>query len=136
MSPTCTEKGYTVHTCSKCGDSYKDSYVDALGHDYEETVIAPTETEKGYTLHTCKRCGDSYKDNYTEPVPVHLAGDINGDGKVNMKDATRLHQYINGWKVTVVEEAIDVNGDGKVNMKDVTRLHQYINGWDVKIYVK
>ena len=136
VAPTCTEKGYTLHTCTNCGNNYKDTYTNALGHDYEETVIAPTETEKGYTLHTCKRCGDSYKDNYTEPVPVHLAGDINGDGKVNMKDATRLHQYINGWKVTVVEEAIDVNGDGKVNMKDVTRLHQYINGWDVKIYVK
>ena len=108
----------------------------ASGHDYEETVIAPTETEQGYTLHTCKRCGDSYKDNYTDPVPVHLAGDINNDGKVNMKDATRLHQYINGWDVSVVEAALDVNGDGKVNMKDVTRLHQYINGWDVKIYVK
>ena len=108
----------------------------ASGHDYEETVIAPTETEQGYTLHTCKRCGDSYKDNYTDPVPVHLPGDINNDGKVNMKDATRLHQYINGWDVSVVEAAIDVNGDGKVNMKDVTRLHQYINGWDVKIFVK
>ena len=34
--PTCTEKGYTTHTCSKCGDSYKDSYVNALGHDYED----------------------------------------------------------------------------------------------------
>ena len=33
--PTCTEKGYTTHTCSKCGDSYKDSYVSATGHDYE-----------------------------------------------------------------------------------------------------
>lgn len=33
--PTCTKKGYTTHTCSKCGNSYKDSYVDALGHDYE-----------------------------------------------------------------------------------------------------
>ena len=136
VSPTCTKKGYTVHTCSKCGDSYKDTYVDALGHDYEETVIPPTETKQGYTLHTCKRCGDSYKDNYTDPVPVHLAGDINNDGKVNMKDATRLHQYINGWDVPVVEAALDVNGDGKVNMKDVTRLHQYINGWDVKIFVK
>ncbi len=68
--------------------------------------------------------------------PAAIPGDINNDGKVNMKDATRLHQYINGWEVPVVEAALDVNGDGKVNMKDVTRLHQYINGWDVKIYVK
>ena len=51
-----------------------------------------------------------------------------------MKDVTRLHQYINGWNVAVVESAVDVNGDGKVNMKDLTRLHQYINGWSVAVY--
>ena len=27
--------------------------------------------------------------------------DINRDGKVNMKDLTRLHQYINGWNVEI-----------------------------------
>ncbi len=36
--PTCTEKGYTTHTCEKCGDSYKDSYVDATGHNYEDGI--------------------------------------------------------------------------------------------------
>ena len=72
--------------------------------------------------------------NGSVKVRQHIPGDINNDGKVNMKDVTRLHQYINGWDVAVVESAIDVNGDGKVNMKDLTRLHQYINGWDVVIY--
>ncbi|MFQ7010539.1 MAG: leucine-rich repeat domain-containing protein, partial [Oscillospiraceae bacterium] len=33
-APTCTEKGYTTHTCS-CGDSYVDTYVDALGHAWD-----------------------------------------------------------------------------------------------------
>ena len=30
---TCTEKGYTTYTCA-CGDSYVDSYTDALGHNF------------------------------------------------------------------------------------------------------
>lgn len=30
--PTCTEKGYTEHICVNCSDTYRDSYVDALGH--------------------------------------------------------------------------------------------------------
>ena len=72
--------------------------------------------------------------NGSVTVSEYLPGDINNDGKVNMKDLTRLHQYINGWDVTVNESAKDVNGDGKVNMKDLTRLHQFINGWDVTIY--
>ena len=45
-APTCTEAGYTTHTCSACGDSYKDSTVDASGHDYEITYsINDTFTE-------------------------------------------------------------------------------------------
>lgn len=30
VAPTTSAKGYTLHTCSKCGTSYKDSYVDKL----------------------------------------------------------------------------------------------------------
>ena len=36
-APTCTEQGYTTHTC-ECGDSYVDTYIDALGHDYKDGV--------------------------------------------------------------------------------------------------
>lgn len=67
VAPTCTEKGYTVHTCS-CGDSYKDSYKDALGHNYSKKVVEPTTSAGGYTQYTCSRCGKSYKDNYTDPI--------------------------------------------------------------------
>ena len=58
--PTCTEQGFTTYTCSKCGDSYVDDYVDALGHDYQPEATAPTCTEGGFTTYTCARCGDSY----------------------------------------------------------------------------
>ncbi len=66
--PTCTESGYTTHTCSVCSDSYIDSETEALGHDYEETVVNPTCTEGGYTVHTCSNCGDSYTDSETEAL--------------------------------------------------------------------
>ena len=36
-APTCTEQGYTTYTCT-CGDSYVDSYTDALGHSYQNRV--------------------------------------------------------------------------------------------------
>ncbi len=32
VAPTCTEKGFTRHSCEGCGDTYTDSFVDALGH--------------------------------------------------------------------------------------------------------
>lgn len=37
MAPTCTEQGYTLYTCSRCGYSYKKSYVDATGHTDDGT---------------------------------------------------------------------------------------------------
>ena len=63
-APTCTEQGYTTYTCA-CGDSYKDSYVDATGHNYREIITAPTCTEQGYTTHSCS-CGDNYTDTYVD----------------------------------------------------------------------
>ena len=65
-SPTCTEQGYTTHVCSRCTDTYVDSYVDAHGHNYVATVTAATCTERGYTTQTCSDCGDSYIENYTD----------------------------------------------------------------------
>ncbi|MBO4288977.1 MAG: hypothetical protein J5865_02605 [Lachnospiraceae bacterium] len=65
---TCTAKGYTTHTCSRCKDSYKDTYTDALGHKYTTKKTAATCTKDGYTTHTCSRCGDSYKDNYVDAL--------------------------------------------------------------------
>ena len=61
-APTCTQKGYTKHVCTVCGNSETDSETPALGHEYKNTVIAPTCMAKGYTKHTCERCGDSYSD--------------------------------------------------------------------------
>ena len=68
------------------------------------------------------------------PQPEFDPGDINGDGKINNKDASRLFQYLAGWDVEVNEAALDVNGDGKVNNKDASRLFQHLAGWDVEIH--
>ena len=58
-APNCVDKGYTTHTCV-CGNSYVDTYVDALGHSYNAVVTAPDCVNGGYTTYTCSVCGDSY----------------------------------------------------------------------------
>ena len=59
IAPGCTEQGYTDHTCSRCGDSYVDNYVDALGHDWDQGTVTtePTYTSPGVRTFTCNRCG-------------------------------------------------------------------------------
>ena len=36
--PTCGAEGYTTYTCSACGDSYVDDYVETVDHEYESYV--------------------------------------------------------------------------------------------------
>ena len=60
-----------------------------------------------------------------------MFGDVNNDGKVNIRDLGLMQQYINGWEVTIDLELADVFVDGKINARDLGRLQQYINGWDV-----
>ena len=71
--PTCTEKGYTTHTCS-CGDSYVDTYVDALGHAWDSGTVTkqPTATETGVRTYTCTRCSATK----TETIPATGSVDV------------------------------------------------------------
>lgn len=58
-----------------------------------------------------------------------IPGDIDGDRKVNNKDAILLFRYIAGWNVEVDLGALDCNGDGKVNNKDAIILFRSVAGW-------
>ena len=125
--PTCTSAGYTTYTCTTCGQSYKDNYTDALGHDYKDgvctrcdakdpnqahvhdyksTVVKATCTEKGYTTHTCS-CGDSYKDNYKDALGhLYIFGKCIRCGEKEDSSETHKHDY----KSRVVEPTCTEGG--------------------------
>ena len=61
--PTCTERGFTTYSCTKCSESYKDNFTDALGHDFSEKIIdeahlasAGTATSAATYYYDCSRC--------------------------------------------------------------------------------
>lgn len=85
-APTCTERGYTTHTCTKCGDSYVDTYTAALGHSYGEwTVVTPaTTTTNGLRERICTRCSD----RQTNVIPATGGGSSHDNSDSSSSDPT------------------------------------------------
>lgn len=74
-SPTCTESGYDVYTCS-CGKNYTEE-IEADGHSYDEDEIQElTCTGKGIIKYTCKECGYSYEETQEPSGHVYNEGEI------------------------------------------------------------
>lgn len=67
-------------------------------------------------------------------VVITKAGDINGDGEVDIFDVTRLRRFNLGLTTDVVPGSADVTGDGEVDVFDVTRLRRFNLGLIDKIY--
>lgn len=58
---TCTEDGYDLYTCAKCGAVEHRNEVAAFGHKMNagEVVIKPTATTSGVRVYTCSVCGET-----------------------------------------------------------------------------
>ena len=81
-APTCTEQGYTIHTCD-CGNSYVADYVDAIDHtpanSVEENYVAPTCTENG-SKDIVVYCSVCEKEINRETVTINANGHADNDG--------------------------------------------------------
>ncbi len=77
-APTCTDKGYTTHTCSECGDAYKDNYVDATDHSFTSYVSNndATCTQDGTKTAACDNgCGTTDTITDTGSIKEHNWGE-------------------------------------------------------------
>ena len=76
VAPTCTAQGYTLHKCSVCGEETKDTYTDALGHEYGEWVIdkPATEDTEGSKHRDCIRGDDTQTAVIPKLTHVHTPG--------------------------------------------------------------
>ena len=94
--PTCTEAGYTTHHCTRCGVSYTDTPVAALGHDCVYTVaVDPTTETQGLLSGTCARC----QETLTVTLPVLSTTDYDYSVVTGAScTATGVGRYT--WKTT------------------------------------
>ena len=105
-APTCTADGYTTYTCH-CGDTYVDSYIDALGHSYDDGVVTtdPTCIEAGVKTFTCETCGDTY----TEAVVALGHDEVPHEAKAPTCTAIGWDAYVTCSRcdyTTCVEKAV------------------------------
>lgn len=83
-APTCTEMGYTVFTCSRCGDSYKGDYTDATGHKPGDWIIdkEPTTDSEGEKHRECENCGEKLETEPIEKLYLTATTDTHGEAVV------------------------------------------------------
>jgi len=67
------------------------------------------------------------------PAFVRLAGDVTGDGAIDIMDVIRLLKYVSGWGVQITPENSDVTADNGIDIMDVIRILKYVSGWGVAL---
>ena len=69
VAPTCTEKGYTLHTCNENAEkSYKDNWTEPTGHKWEEHTKDATCVSAGSVDRVCTACGAT---EHVRDIPVN-----------------------------------------------------------------
>ena len=120
-APTCTEKGYTTHTCTVCKDHYKDSSTAAKGHSYGAWTVSKAATcaAKGQEVRSCA-CGS--KETRDIAQLAHTPGDWVVDKQATATQDGHRYQPCKSCGAKLKEEtlaygsqglAYTVNSDGK-----------------------
>ncbi len=137
--PTCTEQGYTTHTCSICGDGCINNYVPANGHIEGEwkSFTEPTCDEQGYTTYICDVCGDSYNDNFVDEKG-HTEGEWEvviepqiGVAGQEEKRCTECGELLDTKPIDPLQPEYrlgDVNGDDEIDKNDYLLVKRYCFG--------
>ncbi len=128
--PSCTDGGYTAHSCSLCGHSYKSDETEPNGHslEFSKTVTSPDFENEGSAEYVCTVC------SATElcPIPVlehWKKGDLNGDTRINAIDTNIMRRLLAGMSASLqATDAADINGDSKLNAIDANTLKHIMSG--------
>ncbi|SEL20542.1 dockerin type I repeat-containing protein [Ruminococcus albus] len=117
-----TENGFDASVqikCKTCGD-IEDVKAEVKSEDNgKQTTYTATAVYGGKTYTNTKIVDNTY-----------ILGDVNGDGKINITDLTKVAAHVKGKKMLNADQIrrADINGDGSVNITDLTKLAAYVKG--------
>ncbi len=105
-----------------------------LAKDLDYTVEITTNTDTCTGTVTITGI-NNYCGKVVKSFHIFLAGDINLDTSINIKDVTALQRYSAELETFNDEQVFlsDTNGDGVVNINDATHLQQYLAEFDVTL---
>ena len=112
--------------CSKLKDIYIYNPDSNIPNTYE--TISGSATIHGYDNSTAQIYAGNYNRSFAliEDKPIIL-GDADGDGDLNITDATCIQRHLAEIHVyEYIEEAADTDGDGQVSIIDVTMIQRYL----------
>lgn len=116
-----TEPAYEVIVS---GNTASYSIAGVLPGTYTMTVMKQNHVTREYTVTVGA-------ENVVQDVKIHLKGDINGDGVINIKDKRLIYYHMNDSANKLTEYAFDVgdvNGDGVINIKDKKLIYNHMSG--------
>ena len=103
------------------GDEYADTFTVTGKRQQKEIKFNITDAAQSYS-------GVAAEATTETIVESCLIGDVNGDGQINITDATMVQQSIAELVELTDEqrEAADTDGDGKITISDATMIQKYI----------
>ena len=113
--------GTVACTATVSGKTGNYSFSDLLPGDYTLRVSKANHVTREYAITV-----GSY--DVTQNVNIHLIGDINGDGRVNVGDVAKI--YAHAKKTTYLTDAYeiacaDVTGDNRINVGDAAKVYAH-----------
>ncbi|MBQ8077076.1 MAG: hypothetical protein IJ235_01695 [Eubacterium sp.] len=129
--PTCTAQGYTTHTC-ECGDSFVDTYVNALGHKSDKGTVTKkaTYTATGVKTYKCVRCGKVLKTETIAKLPKK-ANTLVAKGKTatvkfaNLKKKNQTVTQKNAFAISKAQGKVTykkASGNGKITVNSAGKF--------------
>lgn len=143
VDSTCKEGGYTLHRCTRCGDSFTTNPQAPIPHDYQTKTVPATCTGQGYSEHRCSVCGDCYRSAFI-PALGHSGGKASclspavceicrmpyGEPDPNAHSLAEDRCALCGKKARKCVFG-DWNGDGKVDSADGVLAARFFAKWTV-----
>ncbi|MGN0452927.1 MAG: dockerin type I repeat-containing protein, partial [Ruminococcus sp.] len=98
----------------------------------ETNVFMTTENDKTYASKSEITGGNTptVPTDPTNPADSTIIGDADGNGIINVKDATAIQKHVAGI-ITLTNQELanaDFNADGVVNVKDATAVQKKVAG--------